>query len=52
MIGLKYAEHLLSGVQILLEWTLKQNERLRQSLLNADEHYRRKQFEMRNARDF
>jgi hypothetical protein len=52
MIGLKYAEHMLSGVQILLEWALKQNERMRLILLNADKHYRMKRVESRNARDF
>ena len=51
MIGLKYAEHSYRRTNCL-EWALKQNERMRLILLNADKHYRMKRVESRNARDF
>jgi hypothetical protein len=51
MIGLKYAEHMLAGAQMLLEWALKQITRLRQILLNADKYSRGEEAKMK-ARDF
>jgi hypothetical protein len=39
MIGLKWADHMLATVQVLLEWALKQNERLRRILLEADRYH-------------